>query len=125
MPDASSSADGGRQAAGYASGGRHAPVGRCVTPYTWEILDCVDVLVDGRFVSALYSPALRFRGSSNQRVIDVARTREGDAVVLWDDDPIYAGYEREALASAAANGHHVRNNASSVAEDRLGTRRTV
>ena len=45
----------------------------------------VDVLVDGRFVAAEKDISLRFRGSKNQRLIDMNRTREAGHVVLWDD----------------------------------------
>ncbi len=49
------------------------------------ILRCLDVLVDGPFVAALKDLALRFRGSSNQRLIDVPNTLKRGEVVLWDD----------------------------------------
>ncbi len=55
----------------------------------WEItrqfLDYVDVLVDGPFVEAKKDLSLRFRGSSNQRIIDVPASREKGEVVLWED----------------------------------------
>lgn len=52
-------------------------------PAQRELLELVDVLVDGRFVEALKDEQLRFRGSSNQRIIDVPRSLgEGKAVVL-------------------------------------------
>ena len=52
---------------------------------TDELLDMVDVLVDGRFVEALKDIRLRFRGSSNQRVIDMEKTRATGAITLWDN----------------------------------------
>lgn len=53
---------------------------------TAEYLSYLDVLVDGPFVEAQKKLNLRFRGSENQRIIDVkASLREG-RTVLWDDD---------------------------------------
>ncbi len=49
-----------------------------------EMLSLTDVLVDGRFVYALKDITLRFRGSSNQRLIDVKKTLETGTVTLWD-----------------------------------------
>ena len=55
-------------------------------PARTALLAACDVLVDGPFVDALKDPGLYFRGSSNQRVIDVAKSREaGKAVLLWPD----------------------------------------
>lgn len=65
----------------------------CYTGYLFEqilenpaqraLLEQVDVLVDGRFVEALRDEQLRFRGSSNQRIIDVRKSLEqGSAVLL-------------------------------------------
>ena len=48
------------------------------------MLACIDVLVDGRFVNELKDISLQFRGSRNQRVIDMNRTRETGTVTLWD-----------------------------------------
>lgn len=48
---------------------------------TDELLSLIDVLVDGRFVAALKDLSLKFRGSANQRVIDVpASLREGRVI---------------------------------------------
>jgi len=50
-----------------------------------EYLSYLDVLVDGPFVLAKKNLSLRFRGSENQRLIDVpASLREGE-IILWDD----------------------------------------
>ena len=48
------------------------------------MLACIDVLVDGRFIKELKDISLQFRGSRNQRVIDMNRTRETGTVTLWD-----------------------------------------
>lgn len=52
---------------------------------TEKILGMIDVLVDGRFVEELKDITLRFRGSSNQRLIDMKKTYEQGSVVLWDN----------------------------------------
>jgi anaerobic ribonucleoside-triphosphate reductase activating protein len=50
--------------------------------YANELLNICDVLVDGRFVSELKDISLKFRGSSNQRVIDLNKTRELGVITL-------------------------------------------
>ena len=65
----------------------------CYTGYTWEeivgdpvLLDTIrelDVLVDGPFIAAERDISLRFRGSRNQRLIDVQRTLDSGMLTLW------------------------------------------
>ena len=56
--------------------------GRVYTDVTEEMLSNLDVLVDGRFVEAQKDVTLHFRGSRNQRIIDVKKSREANEVVL-------------------------------------------
>lgn len=68
----------------------------CWTGYTWEelmragesadkieLLHLVDVLVDGRYIKDLHDSLLQFRGSSNQRIIDVPASFAAGTVVIW------------------------------------------
>ena len=52
---------------------------------TREYLSYLDVLVDGPFVEAEKNLTLRFRGSANQRLIDVPASLAKGSVVLWED----------------------------------------
>lgn len=52
---------------------------------TGEYLSHLDVLVDGPFVEAKKNLSLRFRGSENQRIIDVPASLAAGEVVLWQD----------------------------------------
>ena len=53
---------------------------------TDEILSLIDVLVDGPFVEARKDLNLRFRGSANQRILNVPASIQAGAPVLWDGD---------------------------------------
>ena len=53
--------------------------------YTKKMLEQIDYLVDGPFVEAKNDITLRFRGSSNQRIIDVKKSLETGEVVLWEE----------------------------------------
>ncbi len=59
------------------------------TPYWDALLQESDVLVDGPFTEAKKSYGIRFRGSSNQRLIDLKATRLANQIVLWKEtDPL-------------------------------------
>ena len=53
--------------------------------YAREILELVDVLVDGPFILEQKNLALKFRGSTNQRLIDVPASLANGSVVPWID----------------------------------------
>lgn len=53
--------------------------------YAEKLLELTDYLIDGRFVLAERDLSLLFRGSSNQRFIDMNKTRKRGAIVLYDE----------------------------------------
>ena len=59
-----------------------------------ELLEQLDVLVDGPYIHNLHDPDLLFRGSSNQRLIDVQKTLYAGEVILWQPNIEITGYER-------------------------------
>ena len=69
----------------------------CYTGYKFEkllenpkqaaLLQYVDVLVDGKFKQALHDESLLFRGSSNQRLIDVKKSLKENKVVFYNYNP--------------------------------------
>jgi anaerobic ribonucleoside-triphosphate reductase activating protein len=83
----------------------------CYTGYTWEgllgyargrpdvlrLLRNIDILVDGPFIRAKRDPLLLFRGSSNQRIIDV-KTSLKTGVATWTKDPNWIGEDGTARA---------------------------
>ena len=58
--------------------------GRCAV--TDELLAQIDVLVDGAFIAEERDLMLRFRGSRNQRLIDLKTTLKAGCVVLWEEE---------------------------------------
>ena len=50
-----------------------------------RMFNCLDVLVDGKFVEELKDLNLRFRGSANQRIIELKPTLKNGEIVLWDE----------------------------------------
>ena len=74
----------------------------CYSGYTWEeltdksnpvhtsetdeMLSLLDILVDGRYEEKLYDISLLFRGSSNQRILNVPASLKENSPVLWDED---------------------------------------
>lgn len=57
----------------------------CRTEVTDEMLSMIDVLVDGKFEQDKKDISLQFRGSSNQRLIDMNKTRMTGEIVFWTD----------------------------------------
>lgn len=57
-----------------------------VHPDQRELLELLDVLVDGPYIQSLRNPDLLFRGSSNQRLIDVQASLYAGRPVLWQPD---------------------------------------
>ena len=50
------------------------------------MLDMLDILVDGRYVESLRNLTLIYRGSENQRVIDMNKSRAAGEIVLYKSD---------------------------------------
>jgi anaerobic ribonucleoside-triphosphate reductase activating protein len=49
------------------------------------LLSTTDLLIDGKYIHALRNIELQFRGSSNQRLIDIAETQKSGRIVLWNE----------------------------------------
>ncbi len=57
----------------------------CRCRSTDDFLGMIDVLVEGRYMDELADITLKFRGSSNQRIIDMNKTRKAGRIILWKD----------------------------------------
>lgn len=60
---------------------------------TDDLLGYLDVMVDGLFVEELKDITLRFRGSSNQRLIDVPASLASREAVTWEDEKVYSTHD--------------------------------
>ncbi len=52
----------------------------------YNLVKHCDVLVDGKFDKAYYKNNLKFRGSTNQRIIDLNKSLVSKDIVLWEDE---------------------------------------
>ena len=68
--------------------GREPSMARCEV--TDQLLSLLDVLVDGEFVEAEKDISLRFRGSRNQRLLDVPKSLAAGQPVWWQDEKVFA-----------------------------------
>ena len=59
---------------------------QCHTKVTNELLSLMDVLVDGEFIEEKKDITLKFRGSANQRIIDLKETGKNGKVTLWKEE---------------------------------------
>lgn len=55
-------------------------------PLRRKIIEMCDVVVDGRYIDELKDLTLKFRGSSNQRLIDVKKTLKENKIILYEGD---------------------------------------
>lgn len=58
----------------------------CDKEITMKMLSCIDILVDGRFIEEKKNLKLRFKGSENQRIIDVRKSIQENRIILWEGD---------------------------------------
>lgn len=56
-----------------------------ISPFMHDLLSNVDVMVDGQFVESQKDLTLKWRGSANQKIIDVQQSLERGEVVLYDE----------------------------------------
>ena len=52
--------------------------------WAWSVTKYLDVIVDGQYVDELHNPTLKWKGSSNQRVIDVQKSLKQNQIVLFE-----------------------------------------
>lgn len=58
----------------------------CDKSITDKMLKNIDILVDGKFIEEKKNLKLRFKGSENQRIIDLRKSEESGRIVLWEGD---------------------------------------
>ena len=58
----------------------------CDKAITDKMLRNIDILVDGKFIEELKNLKLRFKGSENQRIIDLRKSEESGEIILWEGD---------------------------------------